>query len=183
MAKELEVKVLNIDKERIEERLQSIGATLLKKEHQVNTIFDTEDRRIKKEENGYLRIRESKDILKDKTEYIFTLKKNISKDELRENVEIETKIEDSKSLEEILKYLELSIKHRGTKERVSYTYENIRFDIDTWDKATYPYPYLEIEVQEKKDLERAIKLLGLNPDNVTSKSLGQLRMALNLGDI
>lgn len=41
MAKELEVKVLNIDKKEMEERLVSIGAKYLVKEEQINTLIDT----------------------------------------------------------------------------------------------------------------------------------------------
>ncbi|RKD30561.1 class IV adenylate cyclase [Thermohalobacter berrensis] len=183
MGKELEVKVLNINKDEIEKKLKDLGAKLIKKEYQINTIFDTEDRYIKNEKNGYLRIRERRDLVNKDTEYIFTLKRNISKDGLRENVEIETKVEDKEALTEILKNLKLNKKHQGEKERISYKYEDIRFDIDTWDKETYPYPYLEIEVNSKDDLEKAIKLLELNRENVTSKSLGELRMELGLEDL
>lgn len=183
MAKELEVKVLNIDKNNIEKKLKEIGAKLIKKEHQVNTIFDTEDRIIKNRDKGYLRIRESKDIINNDTQYIFTLKKNIAKNALRENIEIETKIDNEEALTEILRHLDLDIRHRGTKERISYKYDNIRFDIDTWNKETYPEPYLEIEVDNEEDLNKAIELLELARDNVTSKSLAQLRMEIGLTDL
>ena len=183
MAKELEVKVLGINKEEIEEKLKEIGAKLIKKEYQINTIFDTDNRSVKKDLNGYLRIRESRDLINENVKYIFTLKKNIAKDEVRENVEIETVIEDDKALIEILHNLDLTIKHRGSKDRTSYVYDNMRFDIDTWDSDTYPETYLEIEVDNREDLNKAIKLLDLNRENVTSKSLGQLRMELGLKDL
>ncbi len=183
MIKELEVKVLNINKEEIENKLINLGAKLIKKEYQINTIFDSSDRMIKNAINGYLRIRESRDLLKNESKYIFTLKKNISKEGLRENIEIETEIENEIALTEILQYLNFDIKHKGTKDRISYIYENIRFDIDTWDNDTYPYPYLEIEVTDKKDLDKAIRLLDLNKNDVTSKSLGQLRMEIGFTDL
>ncbi|EOD00868.1 class IV adenylate cyclase [Caldisalinibacter kiritimatiensis] len=181
--KELEVKVLNIDKEEIQERLKSIGAELVKKEYQVNTIFDTEDRIIKNEHKGYLRIREKRDLLNNKTEYIFTLKKNLSSEKVRKNVEIETKVDNKDALTEILKHLKLDIKHSGSKERISYKYDDILFEIDTWDEDTYPYPYLEIEVNKEEDLERAIELLNLNREDVTDKSLDQLRREVGLGGL
>ncbi|KNF08129.1 adenylate cyclase [Gottschalkia purinilytica] len=175
MGKELEVKVLNINKKELEKKLIDIGATLIKKEHQINTIFDTKEGLSEKLGNGYLRIRESKNLLNDETEYIFTLKKNLNNSGIRENKEIETKIEDKKSLQIILEELNLYKKHEGSKERISYIYENIRFDIDTWDKDTYPYPYLEIEVSKKEDIERAIDLLEISKEDVTSKSIKELR--------
>lgn len=183
MATELEVKVLNIDKDEIENKLRTIGAKLIKKEYQVNTIYDDNDRSIKEELNGYLRIRESKDLITNETKFIFTLKRNVPNGKLRENIETETIVEDGGSLGEILRLMNLKIKHRGTKERISYSYKSIRFDIDTWDKETYPYPYLEIEVNCEGDLDIAIDLLGLNRENVTLKSLGQLRMEEGLGDL
>lgn len=183
MSKEMEVKVLNIDKNEIENKLRQIGADLIKKEYQINTIFDSNDRKIKKNKEGYLRIRESRNLLTDDIVYIFTLKKNMSKECVRENVEIETEIQDKEALKSILEHLDLYVVHQGEKERTTYMYDNIRFDIDTWDKDTYPYPYLEIEVERKEDIERAIDLLNLNKSDVTTKSLGQIRMELNLGDL
>lgn len=183
MAKELEVKVLNIDKGEVERKLKQIGANLVKKEYQTNTIYDDDNRFILKELNGYLRIRESKNLINNETKFIITLKRNIPNEKLRENIETETIVEDGKALEEILRYMNFTEKHKGTKERISYMYENMRFDIDTWDKDTYPYPYLEIEVECEEDLDRAIVLLNLNRENVTLKSLGQLRMEEGLTDL
>ena len=45
--KEIEVKVLNIDKNKIELKLKNLGAELVKDEIQYNYIFDTEKRRLK----------------------------------------------------------------------------------------------------------------------------------------
>ena len=175
MSKELEIKVLNIDKKQIEEKLIQIGAKLIKKEYQINTVFDTKEETIENSKEGYLRIRESKNLIDNKVEYILTFKKNISNNGMRENKEIETKVENKDSLIEILKNLDIYKKHEGSKERTSYEYEGIRFDIDTWDKNTYPYPYLEIEVTKKEDIEKALKLLGISKENVTLKSLKELR--------
>lgn len=183
MGTEMEVKVLNIDKKEIEKRLIKVGAKLVKKEYQVNTIFDTDNRMIKNNYNGYLRIREKKDLINNINKYILTLKKNVSKDEVRKNVEIETYIDNKKDLTEIFEHLKLHIKHEGTKERISYRYEDILFEIDTWDKDTYPYPYLEIEVKDKKSLKKAIKLISIDEKNVTTKSLAQLRMELGMNDL
>lgn len=183
MEKEMEVKVLGIDPKDIENKLKEIGAHYIKKEHQINSIYDNNEREIKNVHNGYLRIRESKDLDSLKTEYIFTLKTNKGIGDLRENIETSTKIQNKEALEIILKTLGLKKVHEGSKTRISYKYENIRFDIDTWDKETYPHPYLEIEVEDKNDLEKAIELLDINREKVTSKSLAQLRIEIGLGDL
>ena len=175
MAKEIEVKVLNIDPDDIEEKLIKLGAKLIKKEYQVNTIFMSIDEDIEEVGNGYLRIRESKDLINEKVENIFTFKRNISQDGFRKNEETETLVEDKEALIKILSFMNINIKNEGKKERTSYEFESIRFDIDIWDKETYPYPYLEIEVNDSKDIEKAIKLLDIKEENVTTKSLKDLR--------
>lgn len=180
MSKELEVKVLNIDKEEIEEKLIKLGANFIKKEHQINTIFDTKEENLESKGRGYLRIRESKDLLSGDTEYILTFKKNINNSGIRENKEIETTFTDKESLIAILENLDIYKKHEGSKERISYTYQDIRFDIDTWDKDTYPYPYLEIEVTKKEDIQKAIKLIDIPQKDITLKSIKQLRREIGL---
>lgn len=175
MAIELEVKVLNIDKIDLENRLIKLGARLIKKERQVNTIFMGIDEDIEDVGKGYLRIRESKDLETGETKNILMFKKNISQDGFRQNEEIETQVEDRDSMLKILGCLNIHIKHVGEKERISYEFEGIRFDIDSWDKDTYPNPYLEIEVTDSKDIDKAIILLDLNNEDVTTKSLKQLR--------
>ena len=52
--KELEVKVLNIDILKMEDKLKSLGAKLIEKELQVNTLIDTGDSFIEKELNSYM---------------------------------------------------------------------------------------------------------------------------------
>ncbi len=179
MAKEIEVKVLNIDPEDIEKKLIKVGARLIKKEYQVNTIFMNIDEDIEGVGKGYLRIRESRDLISKKQENIFTFKQNISQDGFRENEETETRVDNKEALIKILSLMNINIKHEGKKERSSYEFENIRFDIDIWDKETYPDPYLEIEVVNAEDIKKAIRLLDIKKENVTTKSLKELRNSLN----
>lgn len=178
MSKEIEVKVLNIKPKDLEEKLIKIGAKLIKKEYQVNTIFMNIDEDIEEVGKGYLRIRESKDLINGELENTLTFKRNISQDGFRENEEIETRVEDKESLIKILSLMNIDIKHEGKKERTSYEFENIRFDIDIWDKKTYPCPYLEIEVEKIEDIDRAIDLLDIDRNDITTKSLKELRTDL-----
>lgn len=180
MVKELEVKVLNIDKKVLEKRLKIIGATLLRREYQTNYLIDSKEKNIQNMHNSYLRIRETKDLDTDAVEYTFTLKENISKDGIRENVEVNTKIENKESLMYILNVLGYDVIQKGFKERISYVYNGIRFDIDTWDEDTYPYSYMEIEVEKKQDLKEAIRLLNIDEKDITTKSIVELRKDLGL---
>lgn len=173
--KEREVKVLNIDKEAVEKRLIEIGAILAKDEEQTNYRFDTDDGFLKKTYKGYLRIRITKNNLTGQIKNTMTFKRSIKRDSLRVNEETETEISDWKSTAKIIELLGYKQKRPGYKHRRSYLYENILFEIDTWDQETYPKPYLEIEVTSEEDLEKAIRLLDLDRSQITSKSIDELR--------
>ena len=173
--REKEVKVLNIDKYEIEKKLIEVGAVLIKDEDQINYRFDTEDSFLKKKHNGYLRIRITKNNLNGKTKSVMTFKRSINRDTLRVNEETETEVSDWESTAKILETLGFKRKRPGYKHRRSYSYENMYFEIDTWDEITYSKPYLEIEMSSEEDLEKAIVLLGLERSQITTKSIDELR--------
>lgn len=178
--KELEVKVLNIDVLKMEEKLKSLGAKLIAKEVQVNTLIDSKDNYIESNLSSYMRIRETKSLLTGDTKLTLTMKKNISKDGIRENLEISTDISDKEAMLEILKSLGYIVKEEGTKERISYQLNGVRFDIDKWDERTYPYPYMEIEVGDEDQLQAIIDMLNIPKENISTKSIVELRRDANL---
>lgn len=180
--KEIEVKVLNIDPEEIEKKLVKLNAEKIKNEHQVNLIFDTPGFNLHKDYKGYARIRVKRNLDNNMEKTLLTVKKNISSDGARQNIEHEVEIDSSEEMKKILADLGYELKHRGEKHRISYRYEDILFEIDTWDKDTYPEPYLELEVKDKKDIERATELLSLDRESITSKSIQQLRREAGIED-
>lgn len=173
--KEREVKVLNIDKNEIERKLINIGAKLIKDENQINYRFDSEDGYLKKTYNGYLRIRVTKNLLTGQTKNTLTFKKSLKRNTLRINEETETEISDWENTAKIIELLGYKQKRPGYKHRRSYIYDDITFEIDTWDENTYSKPYLEIEMNNEEDLEKAIKLLDLDRSQVTTKPIDELR--------
>ena len=175
MSKEIEVKVLNVDLKDMENKLIKLNAKLISEEYQRNIIFDTKEPSRKLDTNTYLRIREVKNLISNKTDIKLTLKENIGKKSLRENIETTTKIDNIESMVYILENLGYEVVEDGKKYRKSYLYENIRFDLDIWDKNIYPYPYMEIEVKEPEDLDKAIKLLDINEANISTKSIMELK--------
>ena len=172
--KEKEVKVLNIDKEEIERKLINIGANLIKDENQINYRFDTDDGFLKKTYNGYLRIRITKNLINGEVKNTLTFKRALKRNTLRINEETETEISDWKSTAKILDFLGYKQKRPGYKHRRSYKYDDIIFEIDTWDEDTYSKPYLEIEMNSEADLEKAILLLDLDRSQVTTKPIDEL---------
>lgn len=180
MERELEVKVLGIDLDQVEEKIISLGGILIAKEKQINTLIDSNDRPIKSTVDAYLRIRETEDLLDNKESTVLTLKKNINKDGLRDNIELNTEIKDREMMLEILKDLGFDKIEVGYKERKSYELMGARLDLDCWDKETYPFPYMEIEVKDRKYLNEVTKALGIPQENISTKSIVELRKELKL---
>lgn len=173
--KEIEIKVLKINKEEIENKLANLGAKIVKNEIQTNIIFDSDQRILKSKYNGYLRIRITKCLLNGTIKKTITLKKNISKDGYRNNIEHETEIANEDEVSEIFQSLGYSILHKGIKTRKSFQLNDILFEFDTWDKNTYPETYMEIEVNNEEKIEEALALLKINKKNVSTKSIEELR--------
>ena len=179
MVKELEVKILNIDIEQIEVKILALGGKLISKELQVNTLIDSSKNPIKSSIDAYLRIRETKDLLNDKETTTLTLKKNLKNNYVRENIELNTNIENKDVMLEILHDLGFDKIEAGHKKRTSYLLENARIDLDIWDENTYTYPYMEIEVENEKALDKIINMLEINPENISTKSIVELRDELD----
>lgn len=179
MVKELEVKILNIDLDEMEKKIINLGGKLIAKEFQVNTLIDSTNKPIKESINAYLRLRETKDLLNNKSDITLTLKKIISTDGLRENIEINSEIENKEAILKIFNELGYDLLEEGYKERKSYILHKGRFDLDVWDEKTYPYPYMEIEVESQEDLEKIIKLLDISKENISTKSIMELKKELN----
>jgi adenylate cyclase class 2 len=174
METEIEVKVLNVDLNEIEEKLIHLGAKLIAEELQVNTVIDSEDSYIQKGLNSYLRIRETTDLLNNKKTTKLTFKKNLGAMKTRKNIEISTKIDNKEAMIKILENLGYHVVREGFKKRKSYAFEGIKFDLDSWDENTYPYPYMEIEVKDQSDLDKAIRLLDIDEKNISTKSITEL---------
>lgn len=180
MGKELEVKVLGIDLDTIEEKIVKLKGELIADELQVNTLIDSTSRPIKDSVDAYLRIRETEDLLNDKVNVVLTLKKNIKNENLRENLELNSEIGDKDTVLSIFKNLGFDKIEVGHKKRRSYKLDGARIDLDIWDKETYPYPYMEIEVENLKHLNEITSLLEIPQENISNKSIVELKEELKL---
>jgi len=177
LERELEVKVLEKDIENL--RLYAIekGAKLIAHEKQKNIVINSNEFNLI-EKGSYLRIREVEDLINKKEYREFTFKKKISSDGVKENLEYTVNFDDTENLINILKNLKLDNFIEGYKERYSYEFLNGRLDFDYWDKDTYPYPYLEIEIKNEKDLKDIVEKLNINKDTITTKSIKELQDSL-----
>lgn len=180
MEKELEVKVLNIDLDQVEKSIISLGGTIYSRERQINTLIDSNEKPIKSYLDAYLRIRESKDLLTNQTSTTLTLKKNLYNQNLRENIELNTGIENKEIMLNILEDLGFNKISEGFKERTSYILQGARIDLDIWDSTTYPFPYMEIEVASEEELNNIISILKIPKENISTKSIIELRKEIGL---
>ncbi len=170
MQREIEVKVLGIVPKEIEEKLISLGAEKISRELQKNYTFAPQTGEFEK---GYLRIRES--IVDDKKAPIeLTFKEVKNDEEVRINNEFTVHIDSVSMMTSILEKMGVKLKYKGEKERISYRYKGQRFDIDIWDKDTYPHPYMEIEFTNQSKIDEILEDLDIDKSRVTTKSISDL---------
>lgn len=175
---EIEVKVLDIDKESLVKKLNDINATLVKKEFQNNYMFDYPDNRFFSK-GGYVRIRKSISILDKKEKIILTFKELISKDKFKVSKEIEFKADDFDSAKNFLEALGLKLFRVDEKFRQSYKLDEGLIEIDTW--AGVP-TYFEAEAENEEKVEILLNKLGYNLSQSTSMTLAEIMKHYNIED-
>jgi len=167
---ELETRIIDIDVEAIRNILLANGAENVKREDQINDIYDFEDGRLLAKK-GYARIRTVNDMLNNKIVYFMTTKKMLSQERFKVMEENETIIDDKQMGEGIFKSLGLVLKESNKKYRESYKLYDCLIEIDINDKSFCPFPYLEIETTSEDKLEKVVKLLGYTLDDTTSQTI------------
>lgn len=169
---EMEVRILDVDLERIREKILENNGILVKRENQINKLFDFYDKKLLNE-GGYARIRIIEDLSHNESKFYMTVKKRISSEDDKYKImdEREIEISDPKVGEEILKSLYLYQTTIINRYRESYKLLNTLVEIDINDKEFYPNPYIEIEGENKKDIEEVVNLLGYKIEDTTSKSI------------
>lgn len=175
---EIEVKVLDIDKESLVKKLNDINSTLVKKEFQNNYMFDYPDNRFFSK-GGYVRIRKSISILDKKEKIVLTFKELISKDKFKVSKEIEFKADDFDSAKNFLEALGLKLFRVDEKFRQSYKLDEGLIEIDTW--AGVP-TYFEAEAENEKKVEILLNKLGYNLSQSTSMTLAEIMKHYNIED-
>ncbi|MCX6773785.1 MAG: class IV adenylate cyclase [Candidatus Micrarchaeota archaeon] len=163
--REIEVKFLEIDKEKIIEKLKSLGA---KKSFEGNIealYFDTGKKELKKK-GIILRLRKKGDVSE------LTLKKWISVLNAKVMEEKESQVGDFQEIRNILHNLGYREIVRRRKYRMTYVLGDIHFEID---KIVDLPCYLEIEAPSIEKIRHAVDLLGLSMEDSKPWSEGDVR--------
>ncbi len=163
---ETEVKILDIDPEKVRKKLIDAGAKKIFKGSLIAKIFDFPDARLKKN-GGYIRLRKAG----DKVE--MTFKEKIKSDRFKKRNEIETHIADHDAVKEMLLKLGMKEVKSYKKTRESYRLGNIQFDMDFYSEPVKFRPMIEVESTEE-GVQEGVRLLGYEMKDTVSKSIWSL---------
>ncbi|NFI03079.1 CYTH domain-containing protein [Clostridium botulinum] len=167
---EIETRIMDIDIDNIRKILIDNGAENIKKEDQINDIYDFEDGKLLNNK-GYARIRTVTDNINNKVVYYMTTKKMLSQERFKVMEENEVIVNDKKMAEGIFKSLGLKLKESNKKYRESYKIFDSLVEIDINEKKFCPFPYLEIETTSEENLDKVVKLLGYTLEDTTSQTI------------
>jgi adenylate cyclase class 2 len=161
MAFEIETKVLDIDDEKIVEKLISLGAKQTRK-----TTLTVDWYRPKGIQEGqdpwFLRIRSNSE---GKNEVTWKAKSDII-GVARKHKEINFNIDSPEQLSDLFEEIGLEKYAHQEKVRTSFTFKDWMFDIDQYPGMP---AFLEIEGHSEEGVQEAIKLLGLEKNRTWAK--------------
>jgi adenylate cyclase class 2 len=155
---EYEVKILEIDVEKTLKILADIGATKTMDTNLVAEFF-------KDNTWNKLRLRQVDNVNK------ITYKKVIEKSWIMHNEELEISFDDYEQMKSLFISIGFEQYWASQKRRISYTWNNIHFDIDTYPGIP---TYVEVESDNEDDVKKGVEILGYSMDqtcNLTERTL------------
>ena len=151
---EYEVRILEIDVEKIKMQLNQLNAVLVEDVFQRRYVYDFNPVL----PNKWIRLRTN-----GKTNTLTI--KNVESSNIDGTKELEIVVDDFDTTNKILE--ELGYKPRGIQEnkRIKYNLNGVEVDIDTWPKIP---TYLEIEGSSEEAVYNTLKLLKIKKEDATS---------------
>jgi predicted adenylyl cyclase CyaB len=165
---ETEVKILEVNRKKVEEQLRSFGAEKVFDGEVRTSFFDFKDGAIVKAKN-VLRLRKEEDQAE------LTFKKVSFNKAYKQAEELSVDISSLETMQQILEYLGLHEIENMHKHRVSYKLGNARFDIDRYlDKYNFIPEFMEIEAENVEAIHELAGKLGFKPQDCLSWSTNDL---------
>jgi predicted adenylyl cyclase CyaB len=157
--KETEVKILEINRKKIEQMLIIQGAEKVFDGDIQTLFFDFKDGRIVKAKD-VLRLRKEEDKIE------LTYKKVRFTQTTKTAEEFSVEVSNLEAARKILENLGLSVRESMEKHRVSYALDHVRFDIDHY-FGTYDFipEFMEIEAENTGSIYKYAALLGFKKDD------------------
>lgn len=149
---EIEVKILEIDKDVIIKKLQQLGTKKVFAGKLQSYFYDFADQKLH-EEGKTLRLREAGSFS------LLTYKQKIPHAEVKIRKEHETKLSDPAVVKTVFKELGLVVIRTSVKHRESYALGDVHFEIDTIEGIP---TFLEIEATTVEQLKDAVHQLGFS---------------------
>lgn len=154
MKTEYEVRVLDIDKEKLISKLEELNAKKEGEYSQKRYVYDI----MPKDDKKWIRLRTDG----KKTTLTF---KDVTSDKIDGTKEAEIEVSDLETTNEILNKMGYFSRAYQENNRVRYILDDVELDIDSWPMIP---TYLEIEGKDEKSVLNMIEKLGLNKEKVTA---------------
>ncbi len=165
---EIEVKVLEINKKQVLQRLKKLKAKKIFSGVLKTVYFDFPKNELRKK-SQVLRLRK----IKGKT--FLTFKSRLPKKKTVFSEEIEFEVSDFEKASHFLEHLGFKPVLSYRKKRVSYRLGNTRLELDQWLGRFKKIPlYLELEAHREKELFVALKKLGFSKKDAKAWHTGLL---------
>lgn len=164
--KELEKKILEIDKKEVEKSLKKMGAAKTFEGVLKVCYLDTDDNRIRKS-GDLLRLRQFGD---EYTEIVYKTNKRIEKG-CKVYDEYTFKGKNFEDALEFFKKLKLKTTCEYEKKRTTYYYQDSEIVIDEYPKIP---AFLEIESESPDQIDNIVKYLDLNEYEMSCETINEL---------
>ncbi|MBI5100768.1 MAG: class IV adenylate cyclase [Nitrospirae bacterium] len=172
--REVEVKILNIDRTEIEGKLLRLGAEKVFDDEIHAVYYDTADSAIQKS-GGALRLRS------EGGKAVLTLKLHIEDARAKVREEKEVCVSDFGEMRSILLCLGYSVRLEMKKHRTTYELEGVRFELDRYHGEHGFIPeFLEIEGKDISEVYHYAGLLGFTPPDCLPWDAVQLAVHYSL---
>lgn len=157
---EYEVRILEIDHEDVIKRLEALGAEFIFDSMQKRYVYDVKP----VQPNKWIRLRQNQDGT------TLTIK-DLSAKTIDGTKEIEIKVDDFDTTNELLE--ELGYFNRGFQEnrRVQYRLDGVEIDLDKWPLIP---EYLEIEGHNEEEVYRTVERLGFSKDDIVTLDVSSI---------
>lgn len=169
---EIEVKILEIDKDAVIKKLESLGADAVFDGELANDFYDFGDGKLSMEQR-YLRLRNKGEVS------LLTFKSKVSKDKAKIMKEYEISFRDNSAAKKILESLGLKKMKTAKKHRTSFKIGSVRFDIDTVPGIP---TYMEVEAPTLEEVKKWVEKLGFSWSDAKPWSGVDLARHYNKGD-
>lgn len=157
--KEIEVKILEIDRKKVEKKLIGLGAKKVFDGEIVSKHYDFPDHSIRNKRD-HLRLR------KEGQKNTLTFKKFVEDVQAKIQEELEVEVSDFERTDKILEALRLSPWWELRKHRISYRIDSTRFEFDKYqDRLEHIPEFLEIEAPSVEILYEWVEKLGYKREN------------------